>query len=63
MAAEAKTSRLKKWIRLSENSARLFQLALSNVGELSWDWTLNKNIQVEKEKDKLSLRCMPAGCP
>ena len=28
---------------------------LSNASELSWGWILTKNIQVEKEKDKLSL--------
>ena len=28
---------------------------LSNAGELSWGWILTKNIQFEKEKDKLSL--------
>ena len=38
-----------------EISARLFQFTLSNVGELSWGWILSKNVQVKKEKDKLSL--------
>ena len=36
----------------------LNSLTLSNVGELSWGWIPNKNIQAKKkEKDKFFVHC------
>ena len=33
------------------------KLYLSNVSELSWSWSLEKNIQVEKENEKIVFVC------